>query len=508
MNSLNKKFLLYNLLGLVILAFLTSITISIINNIQINKRIKQIENQSLIINNFLTSSSFIQNDNLDIDPNIILEKIELQNVSILILDDFKNVLFDTKGYDLEYNDISPIDNIEIEKIDNESQNRDLSSSNINEYNSSRLFLDSEIFLKKFNKSKLGDQVSFSLKEKDDKLVLISIYPLKSAIQDYFIVAYEDNTQISKILSQASFIILLCMAAIAVFLILFSFFLNSAILNPIKLLARSAEKIDKNVKSKPFIKDTDKRNDEIGQLSKILNTMLDSLYRRIDNTEKYSADLMHEIRNPLASIKMATDVIGDDAKNKEKFIDLIRTDISRIENIITDYSGMMKDESLLSKSNSLKLDIVQTVTETIAEVKKASKKSINIKFKNNSNMESLNVTGQKRFLSQAIKNIIENALSFSKEHENIDIVLSSAKKYLSISVIDSGPGIKEQDTKRIFERFYSLRDETSKKNIHSGLGLSISQNIIAAHGGSISADNVIENSEVKGAKFIINLPLSD
>ena len=95
MNSLNKKFLLYNLLGLVILAFLTSITISIINNIQINKRIKQIENQSLIINNFLTSSSFIQNDNLDIDPNIILEKIELQNVSILILDDFKNVLFDT-----------------------------------------------------------------------------------------------------------------------------------------------------------------------------------------------------------------------------------------------------------------------------------------------------------------------------------------------------------------------------------------------------------------------------
>ena len=169
---------------------------------------------------------------------------------------------------------------------------------------------------------------------------------------------------------------------------------------------------------------------------------------------------------------------------------------------------MKDESLLSKSNSSKLDIVQTVTETIAEVKKASKKLINIKFKNNSNMESLNVTGQKRFLSQAIKNIIKNALSFSKEHENIDIILSSAKKYLSISVIDNGPGIKEQDTKRIFERFYSLRDESSKKNIHSGLGLSISQNIIAAHGGSISADNVIENSEVKGAKFIINLPLSD
>ena len=281
MNSLNKKFLLYNLLGLVILAFLTSIAISIINNIQINKRIKQIENQSLIINNFLTSSSFIQNDNFDIDPNTILEKIEIQNVSILILDDFKNVLFDTKGYDLEYNDISPIDNVEIDKIDSESQNRDLSSANLNDYNSSRLFLDSEIFLKKFNKSKSGDQVSFSVKETDDKLVLISIYPLKSAIQNYFIVAYEDNTQISKTLNQASLIILLCMAAIALFLILFSFFLNSAILNPIKLLARSAEKIDKNFKSKPFIKDTDKRNDEIGQLSKILNTMLDSLYRRID-----------------------------------------------------------------------------------------------------------------------------------------------------------------------------------------------------------------------------------
>ena len=100
MNSLNKKFLLYNLLGLVILAFLTSITISIINNIQINKRIKQIENQSLIINNFLTSSSFIQNDNFDIDPNTILEKIEIQNVSILILDDFKMFCLILKGMTL------------------------------------------------------------------------------------------------------------------------------------------------------------------------------------------------------------------------------------------------------------------------------------------------------------------------------------------------------------------------------------------------------------------------
>ena len=218
--------------------------------------------------------------------------------------------------------------------------------------------------------------------------------------------------------------------------------------------------------------------------------------------------MHEIRNPLASIKMATDVIGDGTKNKEKFIDLIRTDISRIENIITDYSGMMKDDSLLSKSNLSKLDIVETIKDTIAEVKKASKKSINIKFENNSDTEELTVVGQKRFISQAIKNIIENALSFSDENENIDIVLTSAKKYLSISVIDNGPGIKEKDTKKIFERFYSLRDESSKKNIHSGLGLSISQNIIATHGGSISADNVIENSEVKGAKFIINLPLSD
>ena len=508
MNSLNKKFILYNLLGLVILAFLTSITISIINNVQINNRIKQIENQSLIINNFLTLSSFIQNDNFDIDPRVISEKIELKNVSILILDEFKNVLFDTKGYDLEYNDIGLNDNVEIEEIENDSKNRTLSSLNLKDYNSSRLFLNSEIFLKNFNKSKSGEQVSFSIKETGDKLVLISIYPLKSAIKNYFIVAYEDNTKISKLLNQASFIILLCMLAIAIFLIIFSFFLNSAILNPIKLLAKSAEKIDKNLKSKPFIRDTDKRNDEIGQLSIILNTMLDSLYRRIDNTEKYSADLMHEIRNPLASIKMATDVIGDGTKNKEKFIDLIRTDISRIENIITDYSGMMKDDSLLSKSNLSKLDIVETIKDTIAEVKKASKKSINIKFENNSDTEELTVVGQKRFISQAIKNIIENALSFSDENENIDIVLTSAKKYLSISVIDNGPGIKENDTKKIFERFYSLRDESSKKNIHSGLGLSISQNIIATHGGSISADNVIENSEVKGAKFIINLPLSD
>ena len=108
---------------------------------------------------------------------------------------------------------------------------------------------------------------------------------------------------------------------------------------------------------------DKRSDEIGDLSKILNDMLNNLYLKIDNTENYSVDLMHEIRNPLASIKMASEVITDDmSENQKRFLNLIQADISRIENIITDYSSMIRDEALLSKSSSKKFDIINLIIE--------------------------------------------------------------------------------------------------------------------------------------------------
>ena len=304
-------------------------------------------------------------------------------------------------------------------------------------------------------------------------------------------------------------VLLSVMAIITSLLTFSIFLNYIILKPIKSLARSASNIEKNLKSKPKIDELGKRKDEIGDLSNILNEMLDNLYEKINDAEKYSADLMHEIRNPLASVKMATEVISDDLNfDQKKFILMIQADITRIENIITDYSAMIKNESKLSKTEPQIFNFNNLILRIINDYKKINIDKINFKFITNYNLSnSVTIKGQESFIEQAIKNIIDNAISFSCPKDFITINLSSTLNYLSLSISDQGPGIKEPIVEKIFDRFYSLRENNEHaKDIHSGLGLNIAKQIIDTHDGYISANNVLENDIIKGARFIINLPI--
>ncbi len=494
------------MLGLVLLAIATTVLIVVLNNYQLNKRLKEIDNQNLIIYNFLNSSNFFRNNESESIYEAILSKLEIKNLSILILDNEGNVVIDTKGYDVASGSITPSPLIEIEELgknsnDNEILNLDKKSASF------RDLLNNEIFIEKYNNSKKGIKSSFSVQQENKKLELFSILPVSLNDDVFHIVAYEDNTEIQRINNQIRFNVLLAGLAIAFSLILFSFFLNFIILKPIKKLAKAAENVDADVKSKPLITVLDRREDEIGQLSKIINTMLKNLYQKIDNAENNSADLMHEIRNPLASIRMATDVINDKLDDEQKkFLDLILNDIARIENIITDYSSMIKDEVNLYKSQSNVFNIRELLDELIHNYKENVANKLNMKFFANEN-QNLLVNGQKSFLYQAFDNIIMNAASFSPSGGIIEIVLSSTENYLSISISDEGPGIKEPNIKRIFDRFYSFRDNKSNQD-HSGLGLSIAKQIIDAHDGYISADNVIEGGNIMGAKFIVNLPLAD
>ncbi len=493
------------MLGLVLLAIATTVLIVVLNNYQLNKRLKEIDNQNLIIYNFLNSSNFFRNNESESIYKAILSKLEIKNLSILILDNEGNVAIDTKGYDVASGSITPSPLIEIEELgknynDNEVLNLDKKSASF------RDFLNNEIFIEKYNNSKKGIKSSFSVQQANKRLELFSILPVSLNDDVFHIVAYEDNTEIQRINNQIRFNVLLAGLAIAFSLILFSFFLNFIILKPIKKLAKAAENVDADVKSKPLITVLDRRDDEIGQLSKIINAMLKNLYQKIDNAENNSADLMHEIRNPLASIRMATDVINDKLDDEQKkFLDLILNDISRIENIITDYSSMIKDEVNLYKSQSNVFNIRELLDELIHNYKENVSNKLNIKFFANEN-QNLLVNGQKSFLYQAFDNIIMNAASFSPSGGIIEIVLSSTENYLSVSISDEGPGIKDPNIKRIFDRFYSFRDKSNQG--HSGLGLSIAKQIIDAHDGYISADNVLEGGNIMGAKFIVNLPLAD
>ena len=237
--------------------------------------------------------------------------------------------------------------------------------------------------------------------------MVSIFPISYDDIYYYIVAHEDNTNIQNINNQIQLNVLLTGLAIGGCLILFSFFLNFIILKPIRNLANAAEKVQMDHKTKPLISGLDRRDDEIGQLSKIINEMLNSLYNKIDNAENNSADLMHEIRNPLASIKMASEVITDEmSDSQKKFLNLIQNDISRIESIITDYSAMIKNEVNLYKSQLQKFEIIPLLNEIIEDTQKVLPDQIQIKFLyDQDNQKDIFVDGQKKFFSQAIKNIL-------------------------------------------------------------------------------------------------------
>ena len=507
MNSLFKKFLLYNFLGLVLLTTSITILIFYLNSYQLNKRLSEIENQNLIIYNFLNSSNSFKN----FDPLFLSDQIkkvlEIKSLSVLLLNDQGDIVLDTKGYDINVGGIIDQEPIEIESINSEDKKNLKSLLKADTLN--RSFLKEKKFQEYFIASQNGIKSTFSITQKDSQLGLFSILPINFDKNIFHIVAYEDNREIAQIINQIRLNILLTGLGIGVCLILFSIFLNSIIIKPIRKLTSTAQNIDANVKLKPLITSLDKREDEIGQLSKIINNILNNLYSKIDNAENNSADLMHEIRNPLASIKMASEVITDKLnEDQKKFLNLIQNDISRIENIITDYSSMIKDEVNLYKNKTNTFDIKILLDEVINDLEKNISNNIAFKLSYDNGSHQKIVSGQRSFLYQAIENILNNAISFSPKSGEIKISLSSTENYVSISIIDQGPGINEPDMMKIFDRFYSLRENDENSQIHSGLGLSISKQIIDAHDGYISVDNLVSENRTVGAKFIINLPLSN
>ena len=505
MNSLFRKFLFYNVLGFIILGIISIVVIILSNNYQLNKRLSLIQTQTLISYNYINSTNFSKNNITDLSLYELYASLELKNLSILIIDKDKNILFDTKGYDIETESFLSEELISVETIEGTLQK---STENDNS-NIKRNFFSNAKFNNSFKKSLDGESQKFFINFVNDQLLLFSIFPFMSLDESLFIVAYEDNSEINEINKQIRLNIFLSFLAIILSLMIFSFFLNFVILRPIKMLALSAANIEKNLKSKPKIDELGKRDDEIGELSKTLNEMLENLYEKINDAEKYSADLMHEIRNPLASIKMASEVIFDKTpKDYQKFIEMIEGDILRIENIITDYSAMIKDEARLSTTEAKVFNIEDLIIEIVHEYEKLNKTNIEFIFINdNSTKDKFNIRGQVSFLRQAVQNIIDNAVSFSKYGDKITINLSSTSNYTSLSISDNGPGIKEPIFEKIFDRFYSLRDEVDDTKTHSGLGLNIAKQIIDAHQGYISANNIEDNNGIIGARFIINLPIA-
>jgi two-component system sensor histidine kinase ChvG len=231
-----------------------------------------------------------------------------------------------------------------------------------------------------------------------------------------------------------------------------------------------------------------------------------LQKRANRAETFSTDLAHEIRNPLASLKGASELLDKttEQKDREKLLNIIDHDVERIERLITDYSQMLKDEASLSREKMFKIDldkIIKNVADDFKQNLISLSKKIEIEILNNENEKRpFYILGIEGRIEQVIANLLDNAISFSQSNDKILVEIKNKKKEFLIIFKDEGPGFKEKNIENIFKRFYSNRPKNFGE--HSGLGLNIVKNIIELHKGEIKAMNRIDK---KGAQIEVLLP---
>ena len=295
-------------------------------------------------------------------------------------------------------------------------------------------------------------------------------------------------------------------AIALVILIFSLFLNKYILKPIGYLVLFTEAIKAKSEKTMNVDKLFVREDEIGKLTKSINEMTADLQQRTNRAETFSTDLTHEIRNPLASLKGASELLDKTEliQEREKLLKIINHDVERIERLITDYSQMLKDEASLSREKMKKINLFMIINNVVEEFKQNLSNQnkniiINIICKNN-DIKNYYILGIENRLEQVIANLLDNSISFSKNNSKIEIEISEISKNFVILIKDEGPGFNETSTKKIFKRFYSNRP--TKFGEHSGLGLNIVKNIVELHKGTISASNRVNS---KGAKIEVLLP---
>ncbi|ESW73352.1 MULTISPECIES: sensor histidine kinase [unclassified Mesorhizobium] len=295
----------------------------------------------------------------------------------------------------------------------------------------------------------------------------------------------------------------------------SMLLASTIANPLRRLSAAAVRVRRGVKSREEIPDFSDRQDEIGNLSVAVRDMTNALYARIEAIESFAADVSHELKNPLTSLRSAVETLplAKNDNSRGRLMEIIQHDVRRLDRLITDISDASRLDAELAREDAATVDLKKFITDLVAVSREATrnKKAVEIEFKAAKLPQGVKgyfVTGHDLRIGQVITNLIENARSFVPEdHGHIAISLARAGKVNIVTVDDNGPGIRPDAIDRIFERFYTDRPAGEAFGQNSGLGLSISRQIVEAHGGTLTAENIpgTKPGDIKGARFVVTLP---
>ncbi len=347
------------------------------------------------------------------------------------------------------------------------------------------------------------RVSSVLRRREDGVIVISVAaPIPGFDQRSTVLLTADTRDLVALVrrERMSSFQLFCLT-VAMTLLL-SIFLSRTIARPLKRLAVAAERVrlgrGRDVAVPRFMG----RRDEIGELSRALSDMTLSLHHRMDATESFAADVSHELKNPLASMRGAIDVLQmtKDPASQARLFAVLQHDMQRMQRLITDISDASRLDAELSRSNLEQVDM-SAMLRTLVEMYGAAHEQI--KFAAKIPAQPIQVAGLELRLGQVLRNILDNAVSFSPPQGCIKIQLGRERGMAHVSIEDDGPGIPADNVEDIFKRFYSERPSSEDFGQHSGLGLAISKQIVEAHGGTLRAENIMPH----GARFSLALPLA-
>jgi two-component system sensor histidine kinase ChvG len=298
-------------------------------------------------------------------------------------------------------------------------------------------------------------------------------------------------------------------------IVLSLLLASTIATPLRRLSAAAVRVRRGARVREEIPDFSDRQDEIGNLSVALRGMTNALYDRIAAIESFAADVSHELKNPLTSLRSAVETLplARNEHSRKRLMDVIQHDVRRMDRLISDISDASRLDAELARQDGVAVDMEKLLTDLvdIARQTRAGGKDVAIELKidrRNAGKSGFTVLGHDLRLGQVVTNLIENARSFVPETGGrIVIHLVRRRGTVQVRVEDNGPGIRAEVIERVFERFYTDRPDGEDFGQNSGLGLSISRQIIEAHGGTLTAENIPgdEADSWQGARFIIELP---
>jgi len=289
----------------------------------------------------------------------------------------------------------------------------------------------------------------------------------------------------------------------------SLLLTQLIAQPVRRLARAADRVRVAGARAISLPDLARRDDELGDLTRSLEDMTQSLSERMDAIESFAADVAHEIRNPLTSLRSAVetlDLVKDQAA-RERLLAVLKNDVQRLDRLVTDISNASRLDAELSRDQPRTLDLERLVTEIVHTYQATAKaKEPQVVFKSPGGLEPITVQGRETPLGQVFRNLIDNARSFSPPGGEVAVSLVRVRDQVIATVSDSGPGIPPENVETIFQRFYTSRPKGAAFGGNSGLGLSIARQIAEAHGGTLHAENRIgRDGGVAGAMFVLTLP---